>query len=284
MQVVTDAFGAPQFNPAVYTNLGHSQITGVEFLLTKEAAFGLSGQLSLTYQNEFTNVLPTSPSENFYPSIPPAALQLGNLYRVGFISPFVGSLAVSYKTHSGWRFNPTIFYNHGYPLGSGLLSAFTVNGVPYNLPNTNVTNSSAAQRFGRRAAIRRSAQSGQRVRAQHRGDARYAGIGQSGRRLEQGVVHPAADDRVHAAQAPAQHLRRADDEPVQQLLRSAEHQLALSARRDGARRAVFGLLVAGAQPGVHRRVQLHAIHGNLPYVYGPTGLSRTAEFYYQLSF
>lgn len=139
--VQTDAFGAPLLGPAVNTNLGKSQITGVEFLMTKEAAYGLSGSLSLTYQNEFSNVVPTSASEDFFPSIPPASLALGNLYRVGFLSPFVGTLALQYRTHTGWRINPVIYYNHGYPIGSGLLTANTVNGVNYNLPNTNVTNS-----------------------------------------------------------------------------------------------------------------------------------------------
>jgi hypothetical protein len=141
-QPVLDPFGAPVLGPAQPTNLGKNQTTGVEFLLTKEAAYGLSGSISMTYQNEFSNVVPTSGNEDFFPSIPPASLQLGNLYRVGFLSPFVGALAVQERTHSGWRINPVIYYNHGYPIGSGLLTANTVNGVNYNLPNTNVTNSS----------------------------------------------------------------------------------------------------------------------------------------------
>jgi len=140
--VVNPTSGAPVLGPSVSSNLGKNQITGVEFLLTKEAAYGLSGSLSLTYQNEFSNVVPTSPSEDFFPSIPPASLQLGNLYRVGYLSPFVGALALQERTRSGWRINPVIYYNHGYPYGSGLLTAATVNGLPYNVPNTNITNSS----------------------------------------------------------------------------------------------------------------------------------------------
>jgi hypothetical protein len=136
-----DAFGAPQLGPAINTNLGKSQIMGTEFLLTKEAAYGLSGSLSLTYQNEFSNVIPTTGGEDFFPTIPPASLALGNLYRVGFLSPFVGSLALQERTRSGWRINPVIYYNHGYPIGSGLLTPNTINGVNYNLPNTNITNS-----------------------------------------------------------------------------------------------------------------------------------------------
>jgi hypothetical protein len=138
---VTDPFGNPILGPSTSTNLGKSQVSGVEFLMTKEAAYGLSGSLSLTYQNEFSNVVPTSASEDFFPSIPPASLALGNLYRVGFLSPFVGALAIQERTHTGWRINPVIYYNHGYPLGAGLLTANYVNGVPFNLPNTNITNS-----------------------------------------------------------------------------------------------------------------------------------------------
>ena len=139
---LVDVNGNPILGPSVNSNLGKSQIMGTEFLLTKEAAYGLSGSLSLTYQNEFSNVVPTSPSEDFYPSIPPASLQLGNLYRVGYLSPFVGALALQERTHTGWRINPVIYYNRGYPISPGLLTANTVNGVPYNLPNTNITNSS----------------------------------------------------------------------------------------------------------------------------------------------
>jgi hypothetical protein len=138
---VTDVNGNPVLGPPVSSNLGKSQIMGTEFLLTKEAAYGLSGSLSLTYQNEFSNVVPTSPNEDFYPSIPPASLALGNLYRVGYLSPFVGALALQERTRTGWRINPVVYYNHGYPISPGLLTAAYVNGVPYNLPNTNITNS-----------------------------------------------------------------------------------------------------------------------------------------------
>src|SRR6202163_309174 len=137
--VQTDQFGAPLLGPSVPSNLGKSQITGVEFFATKTAAFGLSGSVSLTYQNEFSNVIPTSGNENFFPTIPPESLQLGNIYRVGFLSPLAGSLAVQEKTRTRWRINPVIYYNHGYPYGSGLLTAASVNGKPYNVPNTNVS-------------------------------------------------------------------------------------------------------------------------------------------------
>jgi hypothetical protein len=133
--------GSYQFNPPVVTNNGTNHATGVEFLVTREAPDGLSGQFTATYINEFSNVIPLSGSEDFFPSIPPASLQLGNLYRVGFISPFQTSLDLNYTTKSGWRFSPQFSYNVGYPNGTGIYTAAFINGVPYNIYNTNFSGS-----------------------------------------------------------------------------------------------------------------------------------------------
>jgi hypothetical protein len=281
--VVTDAFGAPEFGPSVFTNLGHSQITGVEFLLTKVAPYGFSGQLALTYQNEFTNVLPTSPSENFYPSIPPAALELGNLYRVGFISPFVGSVAVSYKTHSGWRFNPTIFYNHGYPLGSGLLSAYTVNGVPYNLPNTNVTTS--PQLSGSNGAP-------QYVDPMNPGSVFAPNIAATRGTPEAaspgGVLSKASfTPQMSIEYTPPKHPRNTFGVLVTNLFNNYYGPPSINplfqpvATGRGAPYSGYsGASLVPAYIGVFNYTSLN---GNLPYLFGPTGVPRTAEFYYQLS-
>lgn len=134
-----DANNNPILNPSVTSNAGVSRTTGVEFYLTKTAAYGLSGSLSLTYINEFSNVIPGTSGEDFFPSIPPPSLALGNLYRVGFISPFNGTLAFQYKFRSGFRVNPIIGFNVGYPYGAGLLTAAQVNGNAYNVPQTNVS-------------------------------------------------------------------------------------------------------------------------------------------------
>lgn len=133
--------GAPVFNPSVASNNGINKTTGIEFLLTKDQQFGFSGQLALTYINELSNVppLPAVGLEDFFPSIPQASLDLGNLYRVGYLSPFQGVLSMQYRTRTGWRVNPIVTYNKGYPMGAGTVSAFYVNGKAYNLPSTNVT-------------------------------------------------------------------------------------------------------------------------------------------------
>ncbi len=134
-----NAAGAPQLNPAIGSNLGINRTTGAELYITKTANYGFSGTLSLTYVNEFSNVVPTTSREDFFPTIPPASLALGNVYRVGFLSPLTGTLAVQYKTRSGWRINPIVGFDNGFPYGSGLLTSFTLNGVNINVPNTNVT-------------------------------------------------------------------------------------------------------------------------------------------------
>jgi len=141
-QVALDSNGGIIYNPAVQTNLGVSRVTGLEFYLTKEANYGFSGQLSATYLNEFSNVIPLSGSEDFFPTIPPASLALGNQYRVGYLSPLNINLAFAYKTRSGFKVNPLLYYDRGYPLGDGLLTATFVNGKALNVPNTNLTNPS----------------------------------------------------------------------------------------------------------------------------------------------
>jgi len=135
--------GVIQFLPPVLTNSGKEYATGVDLNITRESAFGLSGQFTASYINEFSSVIPTSASEDFYPNIQPASLLAGNVYRVGFVSPFQATLGLTYKTRTGWRINPRVSYNIGYPTGLGLESAALLNGVAYNLPNTNALIGSA---------------------------------------------------------------------------------------------------------------------------------------------
>jgi hypothetical protein len=132
------------FGPNTATNLGVERTTGIEFLLTKEAPIGFSGSLSATYINETSNVIPNSAGEDFFPSIPTQSLALGNQYRVGFLSPFQATAAVQYKSKGGLRINPQIYYERGYPIGQGTVTAVYINGVPFNVPNTNVTDSNGS--------------------------------------------------------------------------------------------------------------------------------------------
>jgi hypothetical protein len=139
-KIVTDPLtGAVVYNPPTQSNLGYSRANGLEFDVTRQVTYGLSGQFTATYQNEWSNVIPLSGSEDFYPSVPAASLALGNRYRVGFLSPFQTTLALDYHTHNGWRFSPQFFYNVGYPYGAGLIGAAFIDGKAYNIPNTNAS-------------------------------------------------------------------------------------------------------------------------------------------------
>jgi hypothetical protein len=91
----------------------------------------LSGQFSATFIDQIGNDPPGQ-------YLPTASLALGNLYHSPNLSPFEATLALSYRNRSGIRVNPVISLNDGYPMGIGLLGAFYVNGVPYNIPNTDV--------------------------------------------------------------------------------------------------------------------------------------------------
>jgi hypothetical protein len=131
--VAFDPFtGAQTLGPLFESNLGIQKATGVELDFTRDADFGLSGQFSATYINQIGNDPPGQ-------YLPTASLALGNLYHSPNLSPLEATLALNYRNRSGIRINPVISVNDGYPTGIGLMGAFYINGVAYNLPNTDAT-------------------------------------------------------------------------------------------------------------------------------------------------
>jgi Carboxypeptidase regulatory-like domain len=140
--------GEVVLGPSLATNLGKEFATGVDLNVTRESPRGISFQWTATYINEFSSVLPTSGSEDFFPSIPYSSAVAGNIYRVGFLSPFQTTLGLTYRTPTGWRINPRVSYNIGYPIGVGTLTADLINGVAYNIPNTNELPGGAASSEG----------------------------------------------------------------------------------------------------------------------------------------
>src|ERR1700681_988134 len=282
--VQTDQFGAPLLGPSVPSNLGKSQITGVEFFATKTAAFGLSGSVSLTYQNEFSNVIPTSGNENFFPTIPPESLQLGNIYRVGFLSPLAGSLAVQEKTRTGWRINPVIYYNHGYPYGSGLLTAASVNGKPYNVPNTNVsiTSQLGGSPFATRYVDPRNPGSLFTPNvAATRGTPEAASVG--------GVLSAA---RFGPAQITIEFTPPRNPHPSYSMLVSnvcdqLYGQPTLNPRfqpvANGIGGPYSGYSSAALNPNFHGIYNYTQVRGNQPYLLFPNNVPLNTQFYYQLT-
>ncbi|HVN69013.1 MAG TPA: TonB-dependent receptor [Candidatus Binatia bacterium] len=123
--------GSPVYGDVQYSNQGIQKATGVEALYTKELNYGLSMQVGATYISQFGNEPPGA-------FLQPAALALGEVYRSPDLSPFQLNAAFNYKTPKGWRFNPVIAVNAGYPYGEGYYTAVYCNGIPVIVPNTSL--------------------------------------------------------------------------------------------------------------------------------------------------
>jgi hypothetical protein len=133
------------FGPGTTTSqsAGRSEATGVDIQYTlPQRSVGLNGFLSLSYVNEFTNTPPAGDNpdqQDFWPFILPQSLASGDLYRAGYISPFTMHLGIELRTRGGFRINPVLNFDVGYPIGSGLLTPFVYGSSAINVPNTNVT-------------------------------------------------------------------------------------------------------------------------------------------------
>jgi len=115
---------------AVFTvnNEGLNRTTGAEFgLNTPDKPRGLSGFLSMTYQNVLGTTPPLIGGEDALPINGSGSLILGDVYRSGYISPFTTRLGVTWKhldaKGNGWRVNPILQYDRGYPYSVGSLIA-----------------------------------------------------------------------------------------------------------------------------------------------------------------
>ncbi|HEX3670881.1 MAG TPA: TonB-dependent receptor [Candidatus Cybelea sp.] len=123
--------GSPVFGDVMYSNEGSQKATGIEALYNKEVPLGLSWQIGATYISQFGN----EPPGTF---LQPAALATGEIYRSPDLSPFQLNAAFNYKNSHGWRFNPVIYANSGYPYGAGYYTAVYCNGIPVIVPNTSL--------------------------------------------------------------------------------------------------------------------------------------------------
>jgi len=124
--------GAEQLSPLVYSNLGMQKATGLEFYVTTPRHdVGWSGQFTLTYINQIGN----DPPGDYLPT---ASVQLGLLYHSPTVAPLQSTLALSYKNKNGLLINPIFHFRSGYPYGVGVYQAYTINGQPFYIPNTNV--------------------------------------------------------------------------------------------------------------------------------------------------
>jgi hypothetical protein len=126
------------------TTNGFNNTTGVDLNLTlPDHPYGFTGFVSATYTNELTNTPAAGDNfaaQDFEPYALPQFAALNNVYRAGFVSPLTLHIGLSYKTRTGWRFNPVVNVNDGYPYNSGSTTPYFLPGsVAVNVPNTNVT-------------------------------------------------------------------------------------------------------------------------------------------------
>lgn len=126
------ATGAPVFGDVSYSNLGIQKATGLEALYTKELPLGVSMQIGATYISQFGNEPPGT-------YLQPAALALGMVYRSPDLSPFQLNAAFNWKSNHGWRINPVIYANSGFPYGAGYYTAVYCNGIPVVVPSTSLS-------------------------------------------------------------------------------------------------------------------------------------------------
>jgi hypothetical protein len=121
-------------------NQGLNRTTGGEFsLTTPQSRFGLSGFLSATYQNVLSTTPPLVVGETSVPQLTEATLALGNLYRAGYVSPFVVSIGAQQNFHDGLQIIPQLSYNVGYPYTVGNLIAEQIIGYGGAISNANIT-------------------------------------------------------------------------------------------------------------------------------------------------
>ena len=119
----TDASGAIAAQVFAVDNLGINRTNGLEFGMSlPEKPYGLTGYLSATYSNVFNSNPPLIAGEDQLPLVSKSSLALQNVYRAGYVSPFVINAGASYKTRNGFRINPIFNYDRGYPIGAGNLT------------------------------------------------------------------------------------------------------------------------------------------------------------------
>lgn len=100
--------------------IGREWDNGLELEVTRERDYGLSLYYGATFNHTVSNL----PSDNnaLAGTVPGASLFLNELYPEGFVPKFTATFVPSYRFHSGWRVAAQLFYNSGFPYGSGLMT------------------------------------------------------------------------------------------------------------------------------------------------------------------
>ena len=122
-------------------NQGINRTTGVELgMSTKSVTEGFSGFLSATYQNVIQSTPPLGTQEDSLPINGTGSLALGDTYRAGYVSPAVVRIGGEYKWKSGFRINPVLQFDDGYPYSVGTMTPSSTplaDGFFHNIPQVN---------------------------------------------------------------------------------------------------------------------------------------------------
>jgi hypothetical protein len=102
------------------SDLGKNKTTGTELgITTPQQPLGLSGFFTATYQNVLSTTPPFTSGETTIPAINLATLELGDLYRAGYVSPFSIRVGALENLRDGISISPQLEYNIGYPYSTG---------------------------------------------------------------------------------------------------------------------------------------------------------------------
>jgi hypothetical protein len=117
-------------------NQGLNKTSGVEFdLTTRQKTQGFSGFFAATYQNVLTTTPPFTTAENEVPLVNIASLNLGDLYRAGYVSPASFRLGGVYNFKNGFSINGQLQANIGYPYSVGnTIAGILADGTSANIP------------------------------------------------------------------------------------------------------------------------------------------------------
>ena len=119
---------------------GINRTTGAEFsLTTADHPYGFSGFISGTYQNVLQSAPPLSNGEfNGVPQLSNASIDLGDVYRAGYVSPASVRIGGTYTFRNGFSITPIIQIDSGYPYNVGnTLAATLPDGSNANVPQVN---------------------------------------------------------------------------------------------------------------------------------------------------
>jgi hypothetical protein len=140
----TLADGTPVFGSPREQNAGINQSTGIEFQLQRLATYGMSGFLTVTYDNTLANY-----DSDFFPVTNDAALALNHFFHVSYVAPITATLQLNYSDQRGLHVYANMPYESGYPYGVGTHTFVyeQINGVntPVEVLNTDLTQAAPQQ-------------------------------------------------------------------------------------------------------------------------------------------